>query len=67
MPVLRQRERRPDRAFERLYRTHVHEVYRYALAVTGNRTDAEDVVQNAFMNAYRALERGQRQVDSGGG
>jgi RNA polymerase sigma factor (sigma-70 family) len=59
-PVLLQRQRRPERAFERLYRAHVHEVYRYALAVTGSRADAEDVVQTTFMNAYRALDRGDQ-------
>ena len=51
-----------DRSFERLYRAHVGDVYRYALAVTGNVADAEDVAQTTFMNAYRALERGERPV-----
>jgi RNA polymerase sigma-70 factor, ECF subfamily len=47
-----------DRAFERLYRHHAADVYRYALAVLHNQADAEDVTQTTFMNAYRALERG---------
>jgi len=47
-----------DRAFERLYRHHAADVYRYALAVLRNQADAEDVTQTTFMNAYRALERG---------
>ena len=51
-----------DRAFERLYRAHVGDIYRYALAVTGNQADAEDVAQTTFMNAYRAFERGERPV-----
>ena len=46
-----------NRSFERLYRAHVGDVYRYALAITGNAADAEDVAQTTFMNAYRALER----------
>ena len=50
----------PDRAFERLYRRHVGDVYRYAAAVLANQADAEDVTQTTFMNAYRAFERGQR-------
>jgi RNA polymerase sigma factor (sigma-70 family) len=54
------RHRHADRVFERLYRAHVRDVYRYALAVTGNPADAEDVAQTTFMNAYRALERGER-------
>jgi RNA polymerase sigma-70 factor (ECF subfamily) len=48
-----------DRAFERLYRHYVADVYRYALAVLRNQADAEDVTQTTFMNAYRALERGE--------
>jgi RNA polymerase sigma-70 factor (ECF subfamily) len=58
-PVLAQRQR-PDRAFERLYRRHVGDVYRYAFAVLRNQPDAEDVTQTTFMNAYRAFQRGER-------
>jgi RNA polymerase sigma-70 factor (ECF subfamily) len=47
-----------ERAFERLYRRHALDVYRYAMAVLRNQADAEDVTQTTFMNAYRALERG---------
>src|SRR5436305_5313420 len=49
---------RGDRGFERLYRRHVGDVYRYALAVMRNQADAEDVTQTTFLNAYRAFERG---------
>jgi RNA polymerase sigma-70 factor (ECF subfamily) len=58
-PALAQRPR-TDRAFERLYRRHVADVYRYALAVLRNPADAEDVTQTTFLNAYRAFERGER-------
>jgi RNA polymerase sigma factor (sigma-70 family) len=51
---------RPDRAFERLYRRHVADVYRYVLAVLQNEADAEDATQSAFLSAYRAYERGER-------
>src|SRR5437899_2079834 len=52
---------RSDRAFERLYKRHVGDVYRYALAVMRNPTDAEDVTQTTFLNAYRAyVEKGSR-------
>ena len=51
---------RADGAFERLYRRHVREVYRYASAVLGNPADAEDVTQTAFLNAYRAFQSGTR-------
>src|SRR5947209_15419161 len=49
-----------DRAFERIYRRHAVDVYRYAYAVLHNQADAEDVTQTTFMNAYRALERGEQ-------
>ena len=49
-----------ERAFERLYRRHATEVYRYAMGMLRNRADAEDVTQVTFINAYRALERGDR-------
>ncbi|MDP9304162.1 MAG: sigma-70 family RNA polymerase sigma factor [Actinomycetota bacterium] len=59
-PLLAQRPR-ADRAFERLYKRHVGDVYRYALAVMRNPTDAEDVTQTTFLNAYRSyVEKGSR-------
>jgi RNA polymerase sigma factor (sigma-70 family) len=62
-PLLTQR-RRSDRAFERMYRKHVLEVYRYALVLLHCPEDAEDVTQTTFLNAYHAfkedgLPRGQ--------
>src|SRR5438105_5615825 len=51
---------RPDRSLERLYKKHAGDVYRYALVVLRNEADAEDVTQTTFMNAYRALERGEK-------
>jgi RNA polymerase sigma factor (sigma-70 family) len=48
-----------DRAFERLYRRYAKDVYRYALALLRNPSDAEDVTQTTFMNAYRAFQRGE--------
>src|SRR4030095_11423232 len=47
-----------DQAFERLYQRYVADVYRYSLARRRNPTDAEDVTQTTFMNAYRAYKRG---------
>jgi RNA polymerase sigma factor (sigma-70 family) len=48
-----------DRAFETLYRLYVRDVYRYALAVLRNPTDAEDVTQTTFLNAFRAYKGGE--------
>jgi RNA polymerase sigma factor (sigma-70 family) len=59
-PLLAQRPRAADRSFERLYKKHVHAVYRYALAVLHNEADAEDVTQTTFLSAYRAFKRGER-------
>src|SRR5437762_642029 len=59
-PLLANRAKGADRQFERLYKKHAGDVYRYSLAVTRNPADAEDVTQTTFMNAYRALERGDR-------
>ena len=59
-PLLAQRARSADRAFERIYRRHAGDVYRYALAVLRNPADAEDVTQTTFLNAYRAIQRGDR-------
>src|SRR4051794_5251392 len=48
-----------DRAFERMYRRYVRDVYRFALALVRNPSDAEDVTQTTFMNAYKALLSGE--------
>jgi RNA polymerase sigma factor (sigma-70 family) len=48
------------RALDELYRAHAAEVYRYVYAVLGNAADAEDVTQTTFVNALRALERGEQ-------
>jgi RNA polymerase sigma-70 factor (ECF subfamily) len=58
-PILAQRLG-TDRSFERLYRKHAGDVYRYALVVLRNEADAEDVTQTTFLNAYRAFEKGER-------
>jgi RNA polymerase sigma factor (sigma-70 family) len=49
-----------DRSFERLYRRHARDVYRFVLAIVRNPAEAEDVTQTAFLNAYRAFKRGER-------
>ena len=48
-----------DLAFERLYRQHRGDVYRFVLRDVRNPEEAEDVTQTAFLNAYRAIQRGQ--------
>lgn len=55
--------RRPPAAldpltFEQFYERHQREIYRYVLQDVGNRADAEEVTQTAFLDAFRALRRG---------
>lgn len=42
-------------AFANLVRVHSMRLYRIAFALLGNQADAEDVVQEAFIAAYRSL------------
>src|SRR5467141_5236978 len=44
-----------ERLFERMVREHQHRVYAVGFALTGNRHDAEEVAQDTFLRAYRAL------------
>jgi RNA polymerase sigma-70 factor (ECF subfamily) len=57
-PALVQRARGGDvRAFERLYRQHIGGVYGLCLRMTRDPAGAEDCAQEAFLNAWRALQR----------
>jgi RNA polymerase sigma-70 factor (ECF subfamily) len=44
-----------DGTFESLVRFYQDRLFSFALRVTGNREDAEEVAQDAFVRAYRAL------------
>jgi RNA polymerase sigma-70 factor (ECF subfamily) len=45
-----------ERHFERMVHEHKDRIFAASLAMTGNRHDAEDVAQDTFFRAYRALE-----------
>ena len=45
------------RAFEALYREHVDRVYGLCLRMTGNVGEAEDCAQEAFIQAWKKLDR----------
>lgn len=45
------------RAFEALYRAHVGKVYGLCLRMTGNPSEAEDCVQEAFIQAWSKLDK----------
>ncbi len=50
--------RRGDRdAFNELVRATYRDIYALAYRLTGNREDAGDVVQDAYVRAYRAIRR----------
>ena len=52
------RARRADTAaFEALYRLHVDRVYGLCLRMTGSISEAEDCTQEAFIQAWKKLER----------
>jgi RNA polymerase sigma-70 factor (ECF subfamily) len=44
-------------AFRCLVERHARAVFRLAFRMTGNEQDAEDVVQETFLKAYRSLDR----------
>jgi RNA polymerase sigma-70 factor, ECF subfamily len=50
-----------DRAFTELYRTHLRDVYSYAYYRVGNHHDAEDLTEQAFLQAYRHFDRARRE------
>jgi RNA polymerase sigma-70 factor, ECF subfamily len=52
-----------DDEFAELYRTHLRDLYSYAYYRLGNHHDAEDLVEQTFLQAYRHFERAQRESD----
>ena len=50
-------QRGSSEAFGQLVRLHQRRAYAVARAIVGSHEDAEDVVQEAFLHAYRALDR----------
>ncbi|MDD3653227.1 MAG: sigma-70 family RNA polymerase sigma factor [Desulfotomaculaceae bacterium] len=50
-------------AFEELVRIHQNRVYTLGLHLSGNREDAQDLAQEAFIRAYRALDSFRNEAD----
>ena len=46
-------------AFEELLRRHLRSIYRVAFRLAGNHADAEDLAQEAIVEAFRAFDRYQ--------
>ncbi|MFM8526614.1 MAG: RNA polymerase sigma factor [bacterium] len=52
-----------DRDFDRLYREHLRDVDSFAYYRVGNHHDAEDLTEQAFLQAYRHFDRAQRESE----
>lgn len=52
-------------AFRVLVERHSRSVFRLAYRMTGNQADAEEVVQEAFLRAYRRLDRFEERANFG--
>jgi RNA polymerase sigma-70 factor (ECF subfamily) len=65
-PALLSRARQGDGdAFQALVEKHSRAAFRLAYRLTGNEHDAEDVVQESFLRAYRYLGRFEARADFG--
>ncbi len=51
-----------QREFDELVRRHYRQAYNLAYRLTGNAADAEDLVQDAFLRAYRFFDRYDRSM-----
>jgi RNA polymerase sigma factor (sigma-70 family) len=54
--------RRDERAFAAIYRRYHQEIYRFCLALLGNREDAHDALQNTMVKALQALPGEKRSI-----
>jgi len=63
--VLARARRGDSDAFRALVDTHSRSVFRLAFRMTGNEQDAEDVVQESFLRAYRQLGRFESRANFG--
>jgi RNA polymerase sigma-70 factor (ECF subfamily) len=52
-----------DRAFEAFYKEHLRDVYSYAYYRVRDHHDAEDLTEQAFLQAYRHFDRARRESD----
>jgi RNA polymerase sigma-70 factor, ECF subfamily len=58
--LIRDAQRGSAEAFEQLFRSHWPRAYRAALLVVGDAAAAEDIAQESFLAAVRALDRFDR-------
>jgi RNA polymerase sigma-70 factor (ECF subfamily) len=53
--LVRKAQQRDNEAFAELYEAYFDKIYRYILLKTGDRTEAEDMTQQVFLNALKSL------------
>src|ERR671935_648391 len=63
--VLARARQGDSEAFRELVERHSRSVFRLAFRMTGNEQDAEDVVQEAFLRAYKQLGRFESRANFG--
>src|SRR5881275_3161769 len=63
--VLARARQGDNEAFRALVERHSRSVFRLAFRMTGNEQDAEDVVQESFLRAYRQLARFESRANFG--
>src|SRR3954463_7429839 len=63
--VLARARQGDSEAFRALVERHSRSVFRLAVRMTGNEQDAEDVVQESFLRAYRQLGRFESRANFG--
>src|ERR1700752_5412458 len=63
--VLARARQGDEDAFRVLVEQHSRSVFRLAYRLTGNEQDAEDVVQESFLRAYRQLGRFEARANFG--
>lgn len=63
--LVKQSQQGNTRAFEQLVNIYQDKIYTLCCQLTGNRADAEDLAQNAFIKAYRSLPSFRNEADFG--
>ena len=53
--LVRRAQQRDEEAFAQLYEAHFDKIYRYVALKIGNKTEAEDMTQQVFLNALQSI------------
>jgi len=63
--LVKRSQKGDTRAFEELVKMYQDRIYALSYQLTGNHADAEDLAQNTFIKAYRALPKFRNEADFG--